>query len=363
MGSVYKVLDTSTNRLAALKMLAASTAAEPGFRERFAREIQLLAKLAHPAIPRVLGAGVAGVPFFVSDFVEGETLRALIDRAGSLSAERTAEIGAAVAEALAFAHAHGVIHRDVKPHNIMIDRRGTVFLIDFGIARAGGPDMRSLTETGMLLGTPHYMAPEQLESHRVDERSDIYSLGVVLFEAVTGTVPFDGDTPFSVGRKHVQNEPPRPRERKPGIPPSLETIILRCLAKNAARRPWSATELAALLRKPHRIEVRRRRMPNGDRLEEAPPEIVGYALRILSRHPKKDWTEGMALHFEGVLYELSEILESPPDHEYRFVHFPPEEILRRLVDYDVEAITESRQISPVGWLKGLWKSRATSFKA
>jgi len=156
MGLVYRVTDTSTGQLAALKILGSAAAREKDFSERFAREIQVLARLSHPCIPKIVAAGIAEAPFFVADYIRGKSLRRVIDETGSLSAERTAAIGAAVADALAAAHSQGIIHRDIKPHNIMLRDDGAVFLIDFGIARATGLDMRSLTQTGMLLGTPHY---------------------------------------------------------------------------------------------------------------------------------------------------------------------------------------------------------------
>jgi len=273
MGAVYRVEDTATKRSAALKLLSA-LAGDRDVVERFAREVRIMASLTHASLPRVFGAGISGVPYFVSELIEGETLRDYIDKNGSLSAEVTSDIGAKVADALSAAHAHGVIHRDVKPHNVMIGPGGMVHLIDFGVARTTGSDMKSLTETGMMLGTPAYMAPEQFETHRVDERSDVYSLGVVLFEAVTGVQPFKGDTPFSVGRAHISDPPPKPRSVKANIPVYLEQLILRCLEKNPAKRPWSAAELAALLRKPQRLDIRSRRMPNGDRVEEGPIEAT-----------------------------------------------------------------------------------------
>ncbi len=178
------------------------------------------------------------------EFIDGRPLSSILKTAGPLSADRTADIGAHVAAALGYAHKHGVIHRDVKPGNVLITDEGQVKVTDFGIARAINTE-ESLTQTGAVMGTATYFSPEQAEGIGVDARSDIYSLGVVLFEMVTGRPPFLGDTPVAVASKHVRDHPPAPRELNPAIPPTFEAIILKAMAKNPEHRYATAEDLRA----------------------------------------------------------------------------------------------------------------------
>ncbi|MGD0392077.1 MAG: Stk1 family PASTA domain-containing Ser/Thr kinase [Acidimicrobiales bacterium] len=245
MAEVYRAHDRLLDRPVALKVLFPELSIDRSFVERFRREAQAAANLSHPNIVPVFDWGEdSGTYFIVMEFVDGRPLSSILKTAGSLSAERTADVGAHVAAALGYAHKHGVIHRDVKPGNVLITDEGQVKVTDFGIARAINTE-ESLTQTGAVMGTATYFSPEQAEGIGVDSRSDIYSLGVVLFEMVTGRPPFLGDTPVAVASKHVRDHPPAPRELNPAIPPTFEAIILKAMAKDPAHRYRTAEELRA----------------------------------------------------------------------------------------------------------------------
>ena len=245
MAEVYRAHDRLLDRPVALKVLFPELSVDRSFVERFRREAQAAANLSHPNIVPVFDWGEdTGTYFIVMEFIDGRPLSSILKSAGPLSAERTADIGAHVAAALGYAHKHGVVHRDVKPGNVLITDDGQVKVTDFGIARAVNTE-ESLTQTGAVMGTATYFSPEQAEGLGVDARSDIYSLGVVLFEMVTGRPPFLGDSPVAVASKHVRDNPPAPRELNPQIPPTFEAIILKSMAKNPAHRYATAEELRA----------------------------------------------------------------------------------------------------------------------
>jgi serine/threonine-protein kinase len=245
MAEVYRAHDRLLDRPVALKVLFPELSIDRSFVERFRREAQAAANLSHPNIVPVFDWGEdSGTYFIVMEFIDGRPLSAILKTAGPLSAERTADIGAPVAAALGYAHKHGVIHRDVKPGNVLITDEGQVKVTDFGIARAINTE-ESLTQTGAVMGTATYFSPEQAEGMGVDARSDIYSLGVVLFEMVTGRPPFLGDTPVAVASKHVRDHPPAPRELNPSIPPTFEAIILKAMAKDPSHRYATAEDLRA----------------------------------------------------------------------------------------------------------------------
>src|SRR3954469_17095049 len=231
MAEVYLARDQALNRPVALKALFPEYAREPSFVERFRREAQAAANLNHPNIVAIYDWGQeSGTYFIVMEYVEGRSLRDLIRSEGRLEAGQAADITAEIASALAFAHRSGVVHRDVKPGNVLLTRSGTVKVTDFGIARAGTSD--GLTQTGSVMGTATYFSPEQAQGLAVDGRSDVYSVGVVLYELVCGVPPFVAESPVSVAYKHVREEPIAPSVRAPGIPPALEQIILGALAKD-----------------------------------------------------------------------------------------------------------------------------------
>ncbi len=243
MAEVYRARDRLLDRPVALKILFPELSVDRSFVERFRREAQAAANLSHPSIVPVFDWGEdAGTYFIVMEFVDGRALSSILRGAGPLHPDRAAEVAADVAGALAYAHRHGVVHRDVKPGNVLITEEGVVKVTDFGIARALNTE-ESLTQPGAVMGTATYFSPEQAEGMGVDARSDIYSLGVVLFEMVTGRPPFLGDTPVAVASKHVRDNPPMPRDVNPAIPPDLEAVILKCMAKSPDHRYATGDDL------------------------------------------------------------------------------------------------------------------------
>jgi serine/threonine-protein kinase len=244
MAEVYLARDESLDRLVALKALFPEYAREPSFVERFRREAQAAANLNHPNIVAIYDWGQeSGTYFIVMEYVEGRSLRDLIRSEGRLEPGQAADITAEIASALAFAHRSGVVHRDVKPGNVLLTRSGNVKVTDFGIARAGTSD--GLTQTGSVMGTATYFSPEQAQGLAVDGRSDVYSVGVVLYELVCGVAPFVAESPVSVAYKHVREEPIPPRQRNPEVPVALEQIIMSALAKDPDHRYQSADDLRA----------------------------------------------------------------------------------------------------------------------
>ena len=243
MAQVYRARDRLLDRPVALKVLFPELSVDRTFVERFRREAQAAANLSHPNIVPVFDWGEDNHTYFiVMEFVDGQPLSAVLRSGGPLPPRRVADIGANVASALAYAHRHGVVHRDVKPGNVLITAEGQVKVTDFGIARAVNTE-ESLTQTGAVMGTATYFSPEQAEGAGVDARSDIYSLGVVLFEMTTGRPPFLGDSPVAVASKHVRDQPPLPRDLDPSVPPALEAVIMTAMAKSPANRYPTADDL------------------------------------------------------------------------------------------------------------------------
>lgn len=245
MAQVYRAMDRQLERPVALKVLFPELSVDRTFVERFRREAQAAANLSHPNIVPVFDWGEDdGSYFIVMEYVEGRPLSAVLRDPQPMPPRQIATIGAGVAAALAFAHRHGVVHRDVKPGNVLITPDGDVKVTDFGIARAMNTE-ESLTQTGAVMGTAAYFSPEQAEGKGVDARSDIYSLGVVLYEMAVGRPPFTGDSPVAVASKHVRDQPVLPREANPSVPPALEAVVMKAMAKNPDDRYASAEELRA----------------------------------------------------------------------------------------------------------------------
>jgi eukaryotic-like serine/threonine-protein kinase len=249
MAEVHRGRDVRLGREVAVKVLRADLARDPSFQARFRREAQAAASLNHPAIVAVYDTGEEDVygnqPYIVMEYVEGRTLREVLKVEGRLMPRRAMEIVADVCAALDFSHRNGIVHRDVKPGNVMITRTGAVKVMDFGIARAVADNAATVTQTAAVIGTAQYLSPEQARGENVDARSDVYSTGVLLFELITGSPPFTGDSPVAVAYQHVRENAPPPSSLNPDVPPELDAIVLKAMAKNPANRYQSAGEMRA----------------------------------------------------------------------------------------------------------------------
>jgi protein kinase/serine/threonine-protein kinase len=246
MGRVYKVFDTDIKEKIALKLLRPEIASDKDMLERFGNELKLARKISHRNVCRMFDLGKwEGTSYITMEFVPGEDLKRFIRKSGRIGAAKAVAIARHICDGLAEAHRLGVIHRDLKPQNIMVDEDGNARIMDFGIARA--LKGKGMTGAGVMIGTPEYMSPEQVEGKEVDQRSDIYSLGIILYEMVTGRTPFEGDTPLSIAVKHKTDPPPDPGKINPQIPADLSRLILRCLEKDRDRRFPSAEELGGEL--------------------------------------------------------------------------------------------------------------------
>jgi serine/threonine-protein kinase len=248
MSSVYKAHDRLLERNVALKVLHPHYSEDDEYVERFRREARSVARLSHPNIVTVIDRGEAdGHQFIVFELIDGENLKELIQRTGALPVRRAVELGIAIADALAFAHDHDLVHRDVKPQNVLLNGDGEAKVTDFGIARSLDVE-RGVTQTGTVLGTSAYLSPEQASGKTVTTATDVYSLGIVLYELLTGDVPFPGDNFVAVAMKHINEPPPDLLERRPDVPIRLAATIERALAKDPDERFGSMTELSSALR-------------------------------------------------------------------------------------------------------------------
>jgi len=244
MAIVYKATDTTLQRAVALKVMLPHLATDAGFVKRFQHEAITAVNLKHPHIVTIYEVGEQeGIYYIAMEYVPGRTLQQIIKQAGMLSLERTVKLFNQIADALTYAHHQGLIHRDIKPSNILVDAEDNVTLTDFGIAKAA-QYVTVFTGPGRLVGTPQYMSPEHAEGRKLDHRSDIYALGVVLYEMLAGKVPFSGKTPTPILYAHVYKKPPSPRHVNPKIPKLAEKVILKALAKRPGTRYQSAVEMA-----------------------------------------------------------------------------------------------------------------------
>src|SRR6202044_39014 len=273
MGNVYKARDRETGETVALKLLKPEIASDQAMMDRFKNELLYARKITHKNVCRVYEFNrVDGVAYTSMEFVEGENLRSVLNRFGSLTQRKGLDLALQICSGLKEAHAQGIVHRDLKPENVMIDGQGNVKIMDFGIARS----MEAATRlTGSMVGTPQYMAPEQVAGKPVDYRTDIYSLGLILYEMFTGAPAFSADNSIAVALKQMREEPPAPHEIEPNIPVGIERTILKCLLKNPANRFQSIAQLENALNgsaeeKPA-IGTAPARAANAQRVAGAPP--------------------------------------------------------------------------------------------
>ncbi|MBX5474385.1 MAG: Stk1 family PASTA domain-containing Ser/Thr kinase, partial [Thermoleophilia bacterium] len=243
MANVYLAEDQELGRRVAIKILNDRHANDDQFVERFRREAKNAAALSHPNIVSIYDRGEAeGTYYIAMEYLDGRSLKELIVSRGPAPVHVAVEYARQILSALRFAHRHGIVHRDIKPHNVLVDAEGRVKVTDFGIARAGTSQM---TEAGSIVGTAQYLSPEQARGADVDQRSDLYSLGVVLYELLTGEPPFEGDTPVEIAMKHLSTVPEPPSARRPDIPRELDWVVMRALAKDPDGRYQSAEEMDA----------------------------------------------------------------------------------------------------------------------
>src|SRR5918911_43412 len=239
MANVYLAEDQELGRRVAIKILNDRHAHDEQFVERFRREAKNAASLSHPNIVSIYDRGEAeGTYYIAMEYLDGRSIKELILSRGPAPARVAIDYARQILAALRFAHRNGIVHRDIKPHNALVDSEGRVKVTDFGIARAGAASQ--MTEAGSIVGTAQYLSPEQARGTAVDQRSDIYSLGIVLYELLTGTVPFTGDTPVEIAMKHISETPVPPSERRPQVPRDLDLVVMRALAKDPIDRYQSA---------------------------------------------------------------------------------------------------------------------------
>ena len=280
MSEVHLARDLRLHRDVAVKVLRADLARDPSFYLRFRREAQNAAALNHPAIVAVYDTGEAATaagpqPYIVMEYVDGVTLRDIVHNDGPMPPRRALEVIADACQALNFSHQHGIIHRDVKPANIMISNTGAVKVMDFGIARALADGNNRVTQTAAVIGTAQYLSPEQARGESVDARSDVYSLGCVLYEMITGDPPFVGDSPVAVAYQHVREDPVAPSQKRAGISPELDAVVLKALAKNPDNRYQTAAEMRADLVRVH----------SGEKPDA--PKVLTHAERTMMLAPSR----------------------------------------------------------------------------
>jgi eukaryotic-like serine/threonine-protein kinase len=254
MAEVYRARDIRLDRIVAIKTLRADLARDQIFQARFRREAQSAASLNHPSIVAVYDTGEdmatgVPVPYIVMEFVDGRTVRDLLQDGHRLLPERSLEIIDGVLRALDYSHQAGIVHRDIKPGNVMVTRNGDVKVMDFGIARAMSDAQATMTQTAQVIGTAQYLSPEQARGERVDSRSDLYSTGCLLYEVLTGRPPFTGDSPVAIAYQHVRENPIPPSRVDPDVPPWADAIVLKAMAKSPADRYQTAADMRADLQR------------------------------------------------------------------------------------------------------------------
>jgi len=287
MGRVYKALDKETNEKVAVKLIKPEIASDKKTIERFRNELTMARKIRHKNVCHMYDLNKQKENYYITmEYVSGGDLKRFIRRSGQLNVGKAISLAKQICQGLEEAHSLGIVHRDLKPNNIMIDDSGNVRIMDFGIART--LKAKSITGAGVMIGTPEYMSPEQVEGKDVDQRSDIYSLGVILFEMLTGRLPFEGDTPFSIGVKHKSEPPRNPKELNPQLPDDLSHLILKCLEKDKETRYQSAKEVYTELEK---IE---QGIPTTDRVVPKKKPITSREITV-QFNTKKLWIPALAL--------------------------------------------------------------------
>src|ERR671936_668982 len=274
MANVYLAEDQELGRRVAIKILNDRHANDDQFVERFRREAKNAAGLSHPNIVSIYDRGEAeGTYYIAMEYLEGRTLKELIVSRGPAPIPVAIDYARQILSALRFAHRNGIVHRDIKPHNVLVDGEGRVKVTDFGIARAGAASQ--MTEAGSIVGTAQYLSPEQAKGTAVDQRSDIYSLGIVLYELLTGSVPFTGDTPVEIAMKHISETPVPPSEKRPEVPHDLDLVVVRALAKDPGDRYPSAEEMDADLERVARgVAVSRVTEESATQIMAAPTTVM-----------------------------------------------------------------------------------------
>ncbi len=324
MGKVYKVFDKEIREKVALKLLNPEIAADERLIERFRNELKLARQISHRYVCRMFDLNKEGEAYYISmEYISGEDLKSMIKMMGPMSSGKTIIIAKQVCKGLAEAHRRGIAHLDLKPQNIMIDKEGNVRIMDFGIARSLKGEVKP--EVGVLIGTPEYMSPEQIQGKDVDHSSDIYSLGIILYEMLTGEVPFEGDTPLSVATKQKSMAPPDPRNINAGIPEEISRMILRCLEKDRGKRYQDAEEVLVEIRKiqkgvPTTDKILPEK-PDTDRVTEKRWENSIAVLPFADLSPQKDqeyFCDGMAEELTSTLAKIDQLKVASRTSAFQF---------------------------------------------
>ncbi len=359
MGKVYKAVDTKINDKVALKLIKLDISSDEKTIERFKNEIKIARKIRHRNVCQMYDLGEEkDIHFITMEFVPGEDLKSVIKMSGQLAVGTTINIAKQVCEGLVEAHSLGIVHRDLKPGNIMIDKQGNVRIMDFGIARSR--EVKGITAEGMMIGTPEYMSPEQIEGKDVDLRSDIYSLGVIMFEMVTGRVPFQGESSLNIAVKHKTEAPLDPRKFNARVPLELSLVILKCLEKDRKKRFQEAEEVIAELKKIEEVisEVKKKS-----------PEEKIITPQLKRGIPKKIWIVAATLIvifgiiFIGILYFPS-MKPTIPEERNMLVVLPFENLGLPEDQYFADGITEeiTSRLAAIHMLGVISRTSAIQYK-